>query len=329
MGFFWSRAPPALTQEYQESIAHRVRDILTGADHSSHAHRNKLAIKALQRPEALAGVIEILKSMPEPCPKADGWHVDEGIDMDSDDSSFDGEQGERELAHRSEVDNAITEAVVSFANAAAESKANKTNNNNNSKMKISNVKSKDPIKQEPLQRNRPDAPTVVAATTIAAAAATSAAAATLAVTVGRKKTAPHENANDNEESAVERSEDKEAGVETTVTKASVTLVKFRPSKDTVSSHAYWWGYEIFIPQDALSRIGSAQDVSSAFLGFLGSVGLVVPAIVPFLGYIAAYVGLEFAVIKAQNEGKGVILASTWLVPVALVPRAWDVPDDDS
>lgn len=86
---------------------------------------------------------------------------------------------------------------------------------------------------------------------------------------------------------------------------------------------YWWGYEIFIPQEALSRISSAQDVSSAFLGFLGSVGLVVPAIVPFLGYIAAYVGLEFAVIKAQNEGKGVILASTWLVPVALVPRAWD------
>jgi hypothetical protein len=61
---------------------------------------------------------------------------------------------------------------------------------------------------------------------------------------------------------------------------------------------------------------------------LGSVGLVVPAIVPFLGYIAAYVGLEFAVIKAQNEGKGVILASTWLVPVALVPRPWDVPDEE-
>lgn len=79
---------------------------------------------------------------------------------------------------------------------------------------------------------------------------------------------------------------------------------------------------------ALSRIASAQDVSTAFLGFLGSVGLVVPAIVPFLGYIAAYVGLEFAVIKTQNEGNGVILASTWLVPVALVPRPWDVPDDD-
>lgn len=95
-----------------------------------------------------------------------------------------------------------------------------------------------------------------------------------------------------------------------------------------SKNSYWWGYEIFIPQVALSRISSAQDVSSAFLGFLGSVGLVVPAIVPFLGYIAAYVGLEFAVIKAQNEGKGVILASTWLVPVALVPRAWDVPEEE-
>ncbi|KAF9348312.1 hypothetical protein BGX34_002552 [Mortierella sp. NVP85] len=166
---------------------------------------------------------------------------------------------------------------------------------------------------------KPNGTTVVAAATIAAAAATSAAAAALALKRGRKaKPIVHEK----EETTVEVIDNTET------TKSTKTVVHFRPSKDTVSSHAYWWGYEIFIPNTALSRIASAQDVSTAFLGFLGSVGLVVPAIVPFLGYIAAYVGLEFAVIKAQNEGKGVILASTWLVPVALVPRPWDVPDDE-
>jgi hypothetical protein len=301
MGFFWSRAPPAITQEYQETVAHRVRDILTGVDHSSHEYRNKQAIKALQRPEALAGVIEILKSMPEPCPKADGWHLEEGADLDtnSDDNSVEENVGSGEK---------IAEAFVTFATTAAAVEP-----------PTAQKKDKDNDNQ---QHSRPDGPTVMAATTIAAAAATSAVAATLAVTLGRKKGAAiHEQLEETQETAA-------VGPNGTVTKTTVTLVRFRPSKDTVSSHAYWWGYEIFIPQDALSRIGSAQDVSSAFLGFLGSVGLVVPAIVPFLGYIAAYVGLEFAVIKAQNEGKGVILASTWLVPVALVPRAWDVPDDD-
>ncbi|KAG0011622.1 hypothetical protein BGZ80_000550 [Entomortierella chlamydospora] len=243
---FWSRSPPAVTHEYQQSVAHRVRDILTGVDHTTHSHRDKVAIKALQRPEALAGVIEILKTMPEPCPRKDGWEVDEGG---------------------------------------------------------SDVKSNPTV--------------IVAATTIAAAAATSAAAATLAISRGKKV---------NEAGQVE---EEVVGDDGTVTKTvTTTVVRFIPSKTTVSSHAYWWGYEIFIPQDALSRIASAQDVSSAFLGFLGSVGLVVPSIVPFLGYIAAYVGLEFTLIKAQNEGKGVILASTWLVPVALVPRAWDAPDED-
>ncbi|KAF8976173.1 hypothetical protein BGZ46_008484 [Entomortierella lignicola] len=267
---FWSRAPPAITHEYQESVAHRVRDILTGVDHSSHYHKNKAAIKALQRPEALAGVIEILKSMPEPNHKEDGWDVDEGIVLDS------------------EEDQVVNKLAAGKKNNA--------------------------VKSSPTA--------IVAATTIAAAAATSAAAATLAVARGRKS---NQEIPEEEEKEVETS-----GPNGTITKTvTKTTVRFIPSKTSVSSHAYWWGYEIFIPQDALSRIASAQDVSTAFLGFLGSVGLVVPSIVPFLGYIAAYVGLEFTLIKAQNEGKGVILASTWLVPVALVPRAWDAPDEEN
>ncbi|KAF9427450.1 hypothetical protein BGZ76_002335 [Entomortierella beljakovae] len=273
---FWSRSPPAITHEYQESVAHRVRDILNGSDHSSHKYSDKAAIKALQRPEALAGVIEILKTMPEPCHREDGWEIDEGIDLDSDDDSDDNELAANGL-------------VLGGAK---------------------------PMKPSPT--------VVVAGATIAAAAATSAAAAALAVTIRDKKRLAKDE-------IVEAEDNITVGPNGTITRTTTTktIIKFRPSKTSVSSCAYWWGYEIFIPQDALSRIASAQDVSSAFLGFLGSVGLVVPAIVPFLGYIAAYVGLEFAVIKAQNEGRGVILASTWLVPVALVPRAWDLPDEDS
>ncbi|KAF9391965.1 hypothetical protein CPB97_004834 [Podila verticillata] len=278
---FWSRssAQAALSQEYQESVAHRVRDILTGVDHSAHNNRrDKNAIKALQRPEALAGVIEILKAMPEP-----ECHIN--IDDDSDD--------DESRNHHQDLGGASANDVSSPVSGLAKN------------------------------TTRPKATTVVAATTIAAAAATSAVAATLAVTIRKNK---NKDARDTTDSTKPNGEiqmlDEDAETTTTAITKN-TVVRFRPAVDTVSSCAYWWGYEIFIPQEALSRISSAQDVSSAFLGFLGSVGLVVPAIVPFLGYIAAYVGLEFAVIKAQNEGKGVILASTWLVPVALVPRAWD------
>ncbi|KAF9083062.1 hypothetical protein BGX23_011820 [Mortierella sp. AD031] len=306
---FWSRSPPALTQEYQESVAHRVRDILTGVDHSSRhtsAIRDKQALKALQRPEALAGVIEILKSMPDPEHRPEGWEEDEGIDVDS------SEDDEGEVAGGGVVGKKalkgggkgrhVSHAVLDVASAVAATGAGSGSKSGTGSGGVVEA---------------PKGTTIVAATTIAAAAATSAVAATLAVTLrGPHKKPP--------------SEDKvvETSGNTTTTTTTKTVVRFHPSKDAVSSQAYWWGYEIFIPQVALSRISSAQDVSSAFLGFLGSVGLMVPAIVPFLGYIAAYVGLEFAVIKAQNEGKGVILASTWLVPVALVPRAWDVPEEE-
>ncbi|KAG0025194.1 hypothetical protein BGZ81_007341 [Podila clonocystis] len=275
---FWSRSSEkaSLSQEYQESVAHRVRDILTGADHRAHNNRrDKNAIKALQRPEALAGVIGILKAMPEP-----ECHIDIDDDSDDDDSR----------THHQDLKGDVSANAISPPNNA----------------------------------NRPNATTVVAAATIAAAAATSAVAATLAVTIRKNRDKDAKETADSTKLDGEiqmLDKDADQGTMTAITKK--TVVRFRPATDTVSSCAYWWGYEIFIPQEALSRISSAQDVSSAFLGFLGSVGLVVPAIVPFLGYIAAYVGLEFAVIKAQNEGKGVILASTWLVPVALVPRAWD------
>ncbi|KAF9129560.1 hypothetical protein BGW39_004033 [Mortierella sp. 14UC] len=299
---FWSRAPPALTHEYQESVAHRVRDILTGESHASHTNniRDKQALKALQRPEALAGVIEILKNMPDPDHRPEGWEVDEGVDIDSEveveQEAADLEKGESSSSNK-HIKHAAAGAAAVAAVASAAVVANKVSGSGSGSGSTPATPGGAGASSTALSSAVPKGTNIVAATTIAAAAATSAVAATLAVTLrGPHKKAPK----------VVESEDGS----TTTTTTTKTVVRFHPSKDTVSSQAYWWGYEIFIPQEALSRISSAQDVSSAFLGFLGSVGLVVPAIVPFLGYIAAYVGLEFAVIKAQNEGKGVILAST-------------------
>jgi hypothetical protein len=49
-------------------------------------------------------------------------------------------------------------------------------------------------------------------------------------------------------------------------------------------------------------------------------------ILPFIRYISQFVQAEWSLIKRADEGKGVVCTATWLLPVALVPRAWDFPD---
>ena len=44
-------------------------------------------------------------------------------------------------------------------------------------------------------------------------------------------------------------------------------------------------------------------------------------ILPFIRYIAQYIDFEFNSIKAQNKGKGVICAATWIMPAAMVRKA--------
>ncbi|KAF9918057.1 hypothetical protein BX616_010393 [Lobosporangium transversale] len=193
---FWKRSLPPVTHVYQESIAHRVRDILTGTDHPSQKQRDKAAIKALQRPEALAGVIEILKTMPEPGPQADDWG------NSADDSSY-GEGEAKQKQKQSQGQEPVQPVQALFKE-----------NDNKSNIKKSGDNSKN---------SKPNGTTIVAATTIAAAAATSAAAAALAVS-NRKK---------NRSTTVKESTVTDKN--TTIT--TKTIVRFHPSKDTVSSCA--------------------------------------------------------------------------------------------
>src|SRR5688572_16910889 len=55
--------------KYQESLAHVVKDIILGADHSTHPKsrkKAKKAVKALQNNTAAQGMINVLKAMPDP-----------------------------------------------------------------------------------------------------------------------------------------------------------------------------------------------------------------------------------------------------------------------
>ncbi|CAG8496652.1 646_t:CDS:1 [Diversispora eburnea] len=92
---------------------------------------------------------------------------------------------------------------------------------------------------------------------------------------------------------------------------SVSITLFKPPLDQISAYAFWWGYEIYIPENCMGRLDQAQNVGNAFLGFLQVIAGNATAISPYFGFISAWVGLQFTVIKSQNNGHGVVLAATW------------------
>lgn len=49
-------------------------------------------------------------------------------------------------------------------------------------------------------------------------------------------------------------------------------------------------------------------------------------LVPLLGYIGAFIAWSWGAIRTFDRGYGVILSATWLLPVALIPGAWDESD---
>ncbi|KAG0201259.1 hypothetical protein BGX28_005882 [Mortierella sp. GBA30] len=93
----------------------------------------------------------------------------------------------------------------------------------------------------------------------------------------------------------------------------VALLKAPPT-DVISASSYWWGFEIYVPHSCMAKLSRATNTSQIFLGFLAGAVSGVPglaALVPLSKIVAAYVGLQWALINAQDLGKGVILAATW------------------
>ncbi|GAA6003417.1 uncharacterized protein JCM10292_001577 [Rhodotorula paludigena] len=97
---------------------------------------------------------------------------------------------------------------------------------------------------------------------------------------------------------------------------------FTPPLDRVSVFIYWWGFELALPPPTLRTLSSVASVQSSFFTFLQAFVLAggAPELAPFVRYISSYCDMEWSAIKAQNRGHGVVLAATWLLPVALVPR---------
>ncbi|KAI6125785.1 hypothetical protein EV401DRAFT_1806457, partial [Pisolithus croceorrhizus] len=99
--------------------------------------------------------------------------------------------------------------------------------------------------------------------------------------------------------------------------------------DRVSVLTYWWGFELCLPSPTLAYIQSAATPGSALLDLLTAISVLnegVREILPFIRYLAQFVQMEWHSIQAADEGNGVVCCATWIMPIALVPRAWDFTD---
>ncbi|KAH9061361.1 hypothetical protein EDB87DRAFT_1560535 [Lactarius vividus] len=102
-----------------------------------------------------------------------------------------------------------------------------------------------------------------------------------------------------------------------------------PPVDRISVLTYWWGLELLLPSPTLVYLGRVQSISSTVINFLTAMSVMyegVREILPFVRYFSQYIDFEWNSIKAQDHGKGVICAATWIMPAAMVARPWDFPD---
>ncbi|GAA6038449.1 hypothetical protein JCM8097_007656 [Rhodosporidiobolus ruineniae] len=100
-----------------------------------------------------------------------------------------------------------------------------------------------------------------------------------------------------------------------------------PPLDRITILIWWWGFELAVPPPAMKFLASVASVQQAFFTFLQAFIAAggAPELAPLVRYISSYFDMEFQAIRAQNKGNGVVLAATWILPVALVPRPWDFP----
>ncbi|KAG0281598.1 hypothetical protein BGZ96_001070 [Linnemannia gamsii] len=109
-------------------------------------------------------------------------------------------------------------------------------------------------------------------------------------------------------------------------KKQIVALAMTPPINVISAYTYWWGYEIYVPHKCMNKLQKVSNTSQIFFGFLSGAVAGMPglaALVPLSRIISAWVGFQWAIIQAEDLGKGVVLSATWILPVALAPRSWD------
>lgn len=86
----------------------------------------------------------------------------------------------------------------------------------------------------------------------------------------------------------------------------------------------WWGYKVNLPERSMSYLRTAHSVSGAFFNFPSTI--VIPGgiseLLPFVKCANMAVDVEFRANQSADRGHSVVLGATWVMPLALVFRAW-------
>ncbi|GJJ68891.1 hypothetical protein EMPS_01237 [Entomortierella parvispora] len=107
------------------------------------------------------------------------------------------------------------------------------------------------------------------------------------------------------------------------------LMQQCPPAYMITAYTFWWGYEIYIPHEAMNAIERVSNASVLFFNLLTGALVAVPGLaclVPISKIIASWVGYQWQAIKSQDVGKGVVVSATWVLPVALASRSWEITD---
>ncbi|KAF9227487.1 hypothetical protein BS17DRAFT_695821 [Gyrodon lividus] len=99
--------------------------------------------------------------------------------------------------------------------------------------------------------------------------------------------------------------------------------------DRISVLTYWWGLEVCLPPPTLAHLAAAESPSASLLNLLTALSVLnegAREVLPFIRYVSQFVQSEWHMIKNADEGRGVVCMATWIMPAALVPRAWDFPE---
>lgn len=119
-----------------------------------------------------------------------------------------------------------------------------------------------------------------------------------------------------------------------------------PSTTEMSVLTTWWGYRLYLPPPVMGKLGDstvkaaarAAMITSALKWLIDRVPmLVIPvqfrpamkalrSLTPFAGYVGVFIAWSWDRIRTFDEGNGVVLTASWILPVALVPMAWDAGD---
>ncbi|TDL28046.1 hypothetical protein BD410DRAFT_739446 [Rickenella mellea] len=151
------------------------------------------------------------------------------------------------------------------------------------------------------------------------------------------------------EDATEKVEERLTGkakIKATEPPPTVQKVVWIPSTTKVSLQTTWWGFRIFLPPPILKILDDkeleaakrAAMVTAALKWLLGNIPMAVlppqlriavtaaQNLLPILTYIGGFVAWSWTAIKSFDEGFGVILSATWLLPIALIPSTWNPKD---